>query len=413
MLAKDRERRPAGMREVLERTRRRGHGAGAASVSVREDRTVAVMSFANITGRPEDDWLGTGIAETVAADLKSVPGSSIVSRERMFEILRKLGAGGPEEALAVRLGREVGAAARGERRLPARGGARARHRASHGHGVRRRPADREGGRADGRGLRPAGPDRRRAVRGPAPPRARDAGRGGRGDAERRGLRGLHQGPAEPPVGDAGGARPGHPLLRARGDPRPLVRARPHASWAAPTTSRPPTSACPSSASARSRASAGRSSCAPLCPRLARARRAAPRPGTGRGGDRGARARARPGPRGRQRLLEPGPRALHRPRRLRPRRRGLREGPDPEPPGGLERAPARALRRAQPRLPPRRVRRVARRRPAGGVPLRQGGGRDRGRLHPPRPDLSPCRGGSPRPGTSSSGSWSSSGAWTTP
>jgi tetratricopeptide (TPR) repeat protein len=108
MLAKDRERRPAGMREVLERLAAVGTGRARPPSSVREGRTVAVMSFSNITGRPEDDWLGTGIAETVAADLKSVPGLSVVSRERIFEILRKLG-GRPEEALAVRLGREVGA----------------------------------------------------------------------------------------------------------------------------------------------------------------------------------------------------------------------------------------------------------------------------------------------------------------
>ena len=108
MLAKDRERRPAGMREVLERIAAVGTGRTRPPVSLREERTVAVMSFSNITGRPEDDWLGTGIAETVAADLKSVPGLSVVSRERIFEVLRKLG-GGPEEAQAVRLGREVGA----------------------------------------------------------------------------------------------------------------------------------------------------------------------------------------------------------------------------------------------------------------------------------------------------------------
>ncbi len=108
MLAKDRDRRPATMREVLEGIEAVTAGRARPSASPREERTVAVMSFANITGRPEDDWLGTGIAETVAADLKSVPGLSVVSRERIFEVLRKLG-GGAEEALAVRLGREVGA----------------------------------------------------------------------------------------------------------------------------------------------------------------------------------------------------------------------------------------------------------------------------------------------------------------
>ena len=33
------------------------------------DHTVAVTGFANVTGRPEDAWLGTGLAETVSAGL--------------------------------------------------------------------------------------------------------------------------------------------------------------------------------------------------------------------------------------------------------------------------------------------------------------------------------------------------------
>jgi tetratricopeptide (TPR) repeat protein len=108
MLAKDREKRPAGMRAVLSRIDGLATARLRPLVAPHEERTVAVMSFANITGRPEDDWLGTGIAETVAADLKSVPGLSVVSRERIFEVLRKMG-GSPEEGLAARLGREVGA----------------------------------------------------------------------------------------------------------------------------------------------------------------------------------------------------------------------------------------------------------------------------------------------------------------
>jgi tetratricopeptide (TPR) repeat protein len=108
MLAKDREKRPAGMRAVLSRIDGLATARSRPLVAPHEERTVAVMSFANITGRPEDDWLGTGIAETVAADLKSVPGLSVVSRERIFEVLRKMG-GSPEEGLAARLGREVGA----------------------------------------------------------------------------------------------------------------------------------------------------------------------------------------------------------------------------------------------------------------------------------------------------------------
>jgi len=71
---------------------------------------VAVMSLTNITGSPEDDWLGTGIAETVTADLKCVDGLTVVGRERIWEALRKLGAvGAPDETQATRAGRELGA----------------------------------------------------------------------------------------------------------------------------------------------------------------------------------------------------------------------------------------------------------------------------------------------------------------
>ena len=60
-----------------------------------------VRLFANITGSAEDDWLGTGIAETVTADLKGVAGLAVLSRERVQEVLRHLpepGAGGNSES---------------------------------------------------------------------------------------------------------------------------------------------------------------------------------------------------------------------------------------------------------------------------------------------------------------------------
>ena len=72
---------------------------------------IAVMSFANLTRNAEHDWLGTGIAETLAVGLSGLPGSSAVSRERIGEVLRKLGvpAESDDPTIAVRLGRELGA----------------------------------------------------------------------------------------------------------------------------------------------------------------------------------------------------------------------------------------------------------------------------------------------------------------
>lgn len=115
MMAKDRERRYPGMREVcadldaLLQQRERSGKLALNGAAVPE--SLAVMSFANITNEREDDWLGTGIAETVTADLKSLVGVTVVGRERIFEVLRKLAgpSPNPDEGLAIELGRAVGA----------------------------------------------------------------------------------------------------------------------------------------------------------------------------------------------------------------------------------------------------------------------------------------------------------------
>jgi TolB-like protein/Tfp pilus assembly protein PilF len=81
-----------------------------AAASAPGSPTIAVLSFANITRGHEDDWLGTGIAETVSSGLAGLPEVEVVSRARVVEVLRKLGAAeGDEEALAPRVGRELGA----------------------------------------------------------------------------------------------------------------------------------------------------------------------------------------------------------------------------------------------------------------------------------------------------------------
>jgi serine/threonine protein kinase len=60
--------------------------------------SVAVAGFANITRRAEDDWLGTGLAETVTAALNEVEGLAVWGRERLKESLRRLGAEASELA---------------------------------------------------------------------------------------------------------------------------------------------------------------------------------------------------------------------------------------------------------------------------------------------------------------------------
>jgi serine/threonine protein kinase/tetratricopeptide (TPR) repeat protein len=110
MLEKNRDRRYSDMTAVCRDLTALLAGREATPGRAASDAPVlAVLSFTNITRSHEDDWLGTGIAETVASGLSSVPGLSVVSRARVVELLRKLGAPeGNEEAFAERLRRELG-----------------------------------------------------------------------------------------------------------------------------------------------------------------------------------------------------------------------------------------------------------------------------------------------------------------
>ena len=76
------------------------------------ENAVAVMTFANITGEPKDEWIGSGIAETVTSDLKKVRGLSVIGRERTFEVLKELGTGQLsdfDETVAIDVGRRLAA----------------------------------------------------------------------------------------------------------------------------------------------------------------------------------------------------------------------------------------------------------------------------------------------------------------
>ena len=119
MLEKDREHRHADMRAVGRDLAALLAGRGLATGPAAPDApSIAILSFTNISRSREDDWLGTGIAETVTTGLSALPGLSVVSRARVVEILRKLGGTegpegnvgnvGNEEALVARLGRELG-----------------------------------------------------------------------------------------------------------------------------------------------------------------------------------------------------------------------------------------------------------------------------------------------------------------
>jgi tetratricopeptide (TPR) repeat protein len=110
MLARSREDRVANLRDVSTLMNRLRSGVLVPPPADAHER-VAVAGFANLTGRGEDEWLGTGLDETVTTALQNIDGIDAWGRERLRENLRKLGVESSElEAEdAVRLGRMLGA----------------------------------------------------------------------------------------------------------------------------------------------------------------------------------------------------------------------------------------------------------------------------------------------------------------
>jgi len=84
----------------------------SAALTPKLENSVAVMTFSNITGEPADEWIGSGIAETVTSDLKKVRGISVIGRERTFEVLKDLQTGALDdfdESIAIDIGRRLAA----------------------------------------------------------------------------------------------------------------------------------------------------------------------------------------------------------------------------------------------------------------------------------------------------------------
>jgi hypothetical protein len=74
--------------------------AGESVESVVSD-SVVVLPFTNISRNERDDWLGDGIAETVAADLETRDVFAVVARERVAAATRGRGAANKESGTAV------------------------------------------------------------------------------------------------------------------------------------------------------------------------------------------------------------------------------------------------------------------------------------------------------------------------
>jgi TolB-like protein len=75
---------------------------------------VAIVPLINITGQPEDEWIGSGIAETLAADLQSDPLFTVIGRESVRNAIAELSrmaepdAGGDANTELLELGRRLG-----------------------------------------------------------------------------------------------------------------------------------------------------------------------------------------------------------------------------------------------------------------------------------------------------------------
>ncbi len=66
--------------------------------------TLAVMDFENLSRNPDDDWIGSGVAEGVGAELARVRGLSVVARAKTIKVKKALG-GSPD---ALDLGHALG-----------------------------------------------------------------------------------------------------------------------------------------------------------------------------------------------------------------------------------------------------------------------------------------------------------------
>ena len=104
------------MYNALRHTARRIE-AGASTTGVRPaahvetgERTIAVLTFTNVTGDAADDWIGTGIAETVTSDLRNVRDVTVIGRAQVFEQLKNVQAetGRSGDSLAIEIGRRLG-----------------------------------------------------------------------------------------------------------------------------------------------------------------------------------------------------------------------------------------------------------------------------------------------------------------
>ncbi len=84
-LAKDPAARYESASAMLSDLRAVTEGATVASAL---PQSLVVLDFRNLSGASDDDWIGSGVAESVSADLARVPGLTLVGRQKMLATLR-------------------------------------------------------------------------------------------------------------------------------------------------------------------------------------------------------------------------------------------------------------------------------------------------------------------------------------
>ena len=112
LLARHPEDRPAtvaDLRATFESIRLGARPASKAAADA--PPLVAVAGFVNISGNPDDEWLGAGLTETLTTDAAQMTSVVVVPRERFSEVLRTLRrqTGEADERLPLRAARSLGA----------------------------------------------------------------------------------------------------------------------------------------------------------------------------------------------------------------------------------------------------------------------------------------------------------------
>jgi serine/threonine protein kinase len=109
VVAPDPGQRPQSVAELSKTLREVVGGAAIRQAVAHTAPVLAVLDFQNITDDRSADWLGSGMAETLTADLKRLKLATVVSRERVQEAGRRHHVTEAGNSQLAELGKELGA----------------------------------------------------------------------------------------------------------------------------------------------------------------------------------------------------------------------------------------------------------------------------------------------------------------